>query len=108
MCFCLGLWDVLEITTSAKKKSFSGECGGAMAKTGALLKMHLFALDIDFLWILIERKTSEHHCKIKYSDKDTPIFLYWGLLWYLLASLESNDVLFYLWWSNREVFAVAW
>ena len=47
-----------------------------MAKTGALLNMHLFALDIDFLCILIERKTSEHHCKIKYSDKDTPIFLY--------------------------------
>ena len=42
--------------------------------------MYLFALDIDFLCILIERKNSEHHCKIKYSGKDTPIFLYFGTL----------------------------
>ena len=108
MCFCLGLWDVLEITSSAKKKNFSVECRGTLAKTGVLLRMYLFALDIDFLCILIERKNSEHHCKIKYSGKDTPIFLYWGLLWYLLASLENNDVPFYLGSSNRGVFAVAW
>ena len=81
MCFCLGIWGALEIITSANKKSFSIESERTLAKLGVLLKIYLFAWDIDVFWILLERKNSEHLCKIKYSGKDTPIYLkYWRVL----------------------------
>ena len=52
-------------------------------KLGALLKMRLFARDIEGFWILIERTNLKHPCKIRNSGKGLLVFLgYWGVCFF--------------------------
>ena len=64
ICFCVALSGVLDYTNSAKKKSCSVESAATSTILGIFLKICLFAWDIWVLCTLIERKNSEHACKI--------------------------------------------
>ena len=55
MYFSPGVGNVLDSTTPAEKNSCSVESGGTLAKLGVLLKICLFAWNIEVFWILIER-----------------------------------------------------
>ena len=76
MCFCLVVCGVLWIVQA---QLFCWERRDN-SKISVFVQISLFVWDIEVFWILIERTISEHHCKIKYSGKDLPIFLgYWGI-----------------------------
>ena len=91
-------WDVLllgnlryskESNRSLEKDLFSWKQKHAV-KISCSRKVCRFTWNVKVFWILIERTKSEHPRKIRYSDKDLPIFLeYWSVpLLYLPTSLK--------------------
>ena len=105
-CFCLGICDVLNNTTSSKKKSYFVASRGTLGDLGVLLKICLLALDIEVFWILIERINSEHPGKIRY-------FPHWvtscfpGILrcsFVVFASWENDWTILYPQRTNRQVY----
>ena len=59
--FSFGIGELLDSTTSAEKNLF---CGGRLGKLGVLLKIYLFAWDIEVFWILIDR-SSYRRCSVR-------------------------------------------
>ena len=95
MCFCLGIQDVLDSATSARKKNFLLNhismvvSGDTLAKSVVLLKICLYT-------------NSKRHGTIRYSGKYLPIFLgfsfvvlacivrKWGHSFYSLSNCDAG------------------
>ena len=100
-------------TVSAVKKSCSVESGDSLAKLSILLKIYLFAWNIEITCILI-KKTESETPKIRFSGKDSYISLGYGgvPLWYLVDSWENDGILLYsnnwhyLQWSGKSRFCI--
>ena len=97
----------------AAKKSCSVESGDSLAKLSILLKIYLFAWNIEIICILIKETESETP-QIRFSGKDSYISLGYGgvPLWYLLDSWENDGILLYsnnwhyLQWSGESRFCI--
>ena len=77
----------------SSRKEFGGNCTrwvhkNAQTDNGPFVNWPWYTgWNTEVVWILTERKNSENLCKIRYSDKDSPIFLdlegfRWGICFF--------------------------